>query len=341
MKSSPKLYALCTLSTGLGILESVKDRLCGVIGLSERVSTDALSGYQCMAPWCLRNAIPFIAVTDYGLKANEDKQILLDLDIDLLLVCGWQRLIPKWLIDHCATAALGVHGSAYGITGGRGRSPQNWALLMGKKEFSVALFKIDEGIDSGAVFSSRTFSYAPDDTIRTSYDKVCACVGDMVNNLLDGNMDDLDAMAIRQKEMPQYLPQRRPEDGAIDWTRSAEQIHDFIRALTRPYPCAFSFRRNGGKLVVIAGNQLPETESSMPPGHIEHMETDGILIATGKGLYRIAEYEVEGPPLQAGEQLASANFVDQMRGIIERHTKRYPDQAIADDLLRLAYPQKG
>ena len=64
---------------------------------------------------------------------------------------------------------LGVHGSCDGILKGRGRSPQNWALLMGKTSFDLSIFKISKGVDSGAILATKKVYLDDKDSIFDSY----------------------------------------------------------------------------------------------------------------------------------------------------------------------------
>lgn len=332
-----KLYSMCTLSIGLDLLVTIRDHLQGIICLSGGPQKDSISGYMHLEDWCRRNGIEFIPVDDYSLKSESDKQTIQNIDIDLLLVNGWQRLIPAWLIKHCKIGAIGIHGSAYGITKGRGRSPQNWALLTGNTKFTVSLFKIDEGIDSGAIIDTKTIEYNEFDNIRTSYYKINDCVSEMILHLLDDSHFSLQEVLVNQRDTPQYLPQRYPEDGEIDWARSTKQIHDFVRALTTPYPCAFSHRRDGGKITVISGAPFSLTSKADDCGKILRQYTGGeLLVGTGDGSYLIDSYMVEGPVLHIGEHLVSVNFTQQLRGIINRHNLRFPNLPVADELIELA-----
>lgn len=106
--------------------------------------------------------------------------MLTALPIDLLIVCGWQRLVPPWLIEHAPARVVGSHGSALGIAGGRGRSPQNWALIAGERQFQLSIFFIEPGIDSGPVIDTRTFSYDDLDDIVSSYLKLAIGTAEML-----------------------------------------------------------------------------------------------------------------------------------------------------------------
>ena len=102
----------------------------------------------------------------------------------MIWVCGWQRLVPDWLIQQARLGVLGGHGSPDGIAGGRGRSPQNWALLLGCSQFVYALFLITEGVDNGPIISQRTFCYRPYDDIQVSYYRASLAMADMLCEVL-------------------------------------------------------------------------------------------------------------------------------------------------------------
>lgn len=342
------IYVLCTVSTGLETLSIIMREISvkGVIGLSRREPTDTISGYFYFGDFCRENGLDFVPVETYGLSSEKDRKHLQELEIDVLLVLGWQRLIPDWLIAHCKICAVGSHGSAYGIEGGRGRSPQNWALLMGEKQFYISIFKIEPGIDSGKVFDTRTFPLTDHDDIRTSYLKASHLTASMIiANLKNGKIQA--CAASPQEGSPKYLPQRLPEDGEIDWNRSTKEIYDFIRALTRPYPGAFSiFDR--GKLILwkaIPFNVDLTAVGGAPGECIRRHEQGDLLIRTGDGMLLVTDYSIEpttvAPALSQGVVLQSCSFVQQMIRIIDRHRSKYPGLPLADPILRLAGDQGG
>ena len=167
------IWGLSAVASGFDTLELIGGDvdLRGVIGLTANSHSSHLSGYVDGRSWCQEREIDFVPVESYSLTSATDEAVLMDLPIDLLLVTGWQRLVPNWLLKRCRIGAVGVHGSPMGIRRGRGRSPQNWALLLGATRFSIAIFWLDEGIDSGSVIRETDFPLGPEDDIRTSYMK--------------------------------------------------------------------------------------------------------------------------------------------------------------------------
>jgi len=334
------IYVLCTVSAGLNTLELLRRKLPikGVIGLSKREATDAISGYVFMGNYCSAKDLDFIPVVGYSLKSAADQDLLRSLEIDVLLVLGWQRLIPGWLIKHCRIGAIGVHGSAHGISAGRGRSPQNWALMLGATGFSISIFYIDEGIDSGTVIETREFPLTVFDDIKTSYYKVswltAAMLIENLSKVTFGSRGMLSEGPVR------YLPQRIPEDGAIDWERSKQEIFNFVRALTRPYPGAFSaltdykFTVWNARPFDLDGQVIYEFTS----GEIVlRYDNNDLLVKVADGFMLIDDYSVTPESgkelLKEGLVLPSIRFRDQLKEIVDRHYRRYPDFKIHEDVL--------
>ena len=170
-----KITVLCTLSTGLfSIRQALNEgiKIYKVIGLNPNNFKDnkLFSGFVDIKYFCLENELSYTYVNDYTLKAENSLKLLNE--TSLLWVCGWQRLVPESFYHRLEFGAIGAHGSCDGITLGRGRSPQNWALLIGAKKFEISVFRISSGIDDGSVISSNTFNLKLTDNIQTSYIKV-------------------------------------------------------------------------------------------------------------------------------------------------------------------------
>ena len=198
-----------------------------------------VSGYCDLRPLAERHGIPVYVPRRYGLDAPEDVAFFRAHRFDLLIQGGWQRLFPAHVLQSLRLGAIGVHGSADFLPKGRGRSPLNWALINGDTRFILQLFLIQAGVDDGPVFDWEMFDITPFDDIRTLYYKNVILTDRMIRRsiprLLDGR-----AILRPQAGEPTHYPKREPKDGAIDWQSMAVgEIHDLVRALTRPYPGAF------------------------------------------------------------------------------------------------------
>ena len=331
------VYVLNTLCIGLDTMDLVRKRLPiqGVIGLSERDSSDSISDYVYQSRFCKDRGLDFIEVSTYGLTANSDRCALLELEIDVLVVMGWQRLIPKWLIEHCKICSIGSHGSPLGITKGRGRSPQNWALILGMDSFEISIFEIDAGVDSGRIIDSRKFSYSPYDDIKTSYYKVSLLTSEMIADALMSPTFcklDFDEQAHEEAE---YFPQRTPSDGAIDWQCTNQEISRFVRALTKPYPGAHTY---AGKQQLRIWSAIPfdiDVRTKCTPGEVYKVfNNQDLLVKSGHGYVLIQDYELSSgaPAISEGLKLESHSFSQQIKSIIKKHEAKHPEFPIASEV---------
>lgn len=333
-----KIAAMTAVQAGLDILEIIKDQvnISLVIGLDEEVGTRNISGYVNIEKYCFDNNFKYIGLRSYALKDQADRLRLESEEIDVLLVLGWQRLVPEWLIDHVSIAVIGGHGSACGITAGRGRSPQNWALILGQQSFTISLFRIDKGIDSGPVFLERKFIYSPFDDIETSYFKTSWLMADMIVELLSNREIDL-ISPVPQNGEPSYLPKRMAEDGGIDWTRSNIEIYNFVRGLTHPYPGAYSLV-NDIKVCFwrVIPFDIPVDNSRFTPGEICRVFGSlNFVIKCNDGFVLVREWNANNSNWtpKEGEKFTSINFKQSMQNIIDRHIQEMPGKRLSEEIL--------
>jgi len=161
---------------------------------------------------------------------------------DVAFVAGWQRLIPKNILDLFKYGVFGMHGSARNLPLGKGRSPMNWALIEGRKTFTTNLFKYDSGIDSGPVVASNIFSIQEADTAETLHYKntlsMISLIKENISTIVSGKIITL-TQNLNLGES--YYPKRSPEDGLIDWKDDIYSIERLIRAVAPPFHGAFTY----------------------------------------------------------------------------------------------------
>ena len=334
-----KIAVITAVQSGIDTLEMIRDRVTidVVIGLGRQQDREKVAGYVDVSGYCERVGYRYMGVSAYSLNDEQDRTKLLGEEIDVLLVLGWQRLIPNWLIQHVKIAVLGGHGSADGITAGRGRSPQNWALILGKRSFSIALFKINAGVDSGPVLMERCFNYSVFDDIETSYYKTSWMMSEMIIELLNSN-DPKRFIGMPQTGKPTYLPKRTAEDGGIDWLQSSSRIYDFVRALTKPYPGAFTLADDTTVAVWHAiPFELPIDLTRFQPGEIcQTFQKGNFIVRSGDGLVLVREWGApEGWYPYKGLIFTSVSTAQAIKRIIDRHQRETKDNALNTDITKL------
>lgn len=276
-------------------------------------------------------SIQYSIVDDYSLQSIPEGHPLLSEDYDLLWVAGWQRLIPESVLRKPRLGGIGGHGSHEGITRGRGRSPQNWAIILGSTRFELSLFSLHPGVDDGPVLLTRRFPLHAEDDINTSYKKTSLMMAEMVMELV--NNPSLIDQARPQSGRCEYLPQRKPEDGLVDWSMEAEEIARYSRALRAPYPGLYAHTEDGAKIVFE--RVIPFLDFPKPTGLIDFVFRDGDFVVGCKGgTVLVREYYSEnGWVPQVGDELHGGNRSRINRAIVQRHQLKRPTQMLSASLL--------
>ena len=337
-----KIVVLCTLSTGLSAIQHAISqglKITKIIGLfpDEKRDINLISGIIDIAQFCKANAIEYSYVSDYTFKTETPD--IMGSNIDLIWVCGWQRLIPKSFISASRYGAVGAHGSCDGITKGRGRSPQNWALLIGAISFEISLFKITPGIDNGRIIATEYFELTESDNIQTSYIKSSMLIAKSINYVCKNPI--VLEHGIEQSGVVSYFPKRVPEDGFIDWNMSIIDIQNQVRALADPYPNSRTLIN--GFTVLIKRSIPVNCNIKYAPGLIVDILTNGtLLVAANDGLLLIEEFYIESniDQIHAGKMFKSYSIQDTVDGIIKRFKKEFPNKKINQSLINF-WKQRG
>jgi len=202
-----------------------------------------VSGYCSFDKLSKKYNIPIYYPKSYSLKEKEDLDFFQHHSFDLLILGGWQRLIPDDVLSTLKIGGVGVHGSSEMLPKGRGRSPVNWSLIEGKNKYILQLFLMTPGIDDGDILDYQTFDINKWDTCRTLYYKISIVQKQKLLELIPKLIKN-EFKRIPQTGEPTFYPKRTPDDGLINWNQTSEKLYDFIRAITKPYPGAFSYLDN-------------------------------------------------------------------------------------------------
>lgn len=150
----------------------------------------------------------------------------------------YRHMLKEPLLAIPARGAFNLHGSL--LPKYRGRVPVNWAVLHGEGQTGASLHRMVVKPDAGALVAQEAVAILPNDTAHQVFQKVTCASETLLLKAVPG------MLAGEHEERPldltagSYFGGRRPEDGRIDWTRPAWQVHNLIRAVAPPYPAAFT-----------------------------------------------------------------------------------------------------
>lgn len=209
-----------------------------------------------------------------------------------LLLGGWQRLIPGSVLSTLKFGGIGQHGSSEYLPLGRGRSPLNWALILGRRRLVWNLFRLTPGVDDGDILATTVFEINEWDDCNTLYKKVAVVVKHMLPDAII-KLERGDWTGVEQEGEPSYYSKRGWEDGRIFWdNNSIKQTYNLVRAVTKPYPG--SWTKKGDKIITIWKAQpwdsyLPFYTSAKPGQIVEIFEDGTYVVACLDGLLLITE----------------------------------------------------
>jgi len=225
---------------------------------------------------------------------NENITKLRNANLDILFIIGWHRIVPLSVLD-TAKIRLGIHSSL--LPKDRGPSPINWQIIRGQNLGGVTLFHLTTGVDSGDILDMKKYEISMQDTVKDVYDK--ATINSLL--MLESNWNDihnLSPKAIPQNENEAtYNERRKPGDGLINWNVDSVTCYNWIRALTKPYPGAFTYWTN--KKIFLWSSQL-STEKAKTPGEILECD-EKIIVSTNNGCLELLELQIENEPVYSSQ----------------------------------------
>ena len=131
-----------------------------------------------------------------------------------------------------------MHGSL--LPKFRGRAPLNWAILKGETETGATLHEMVEKPDAGRIVDQQAVPIGPDETAVEVFRKLTVAAETVLKRSLPGILSGKPNLKPQNLSAGSYYGRRRPEDGRIDWSKSAQEIHNLVRAVAPPFPGAFT-----------------------------------------------------------------------------------------------------
>ncbi len=237
-------------------------------------------------------------------NVNDERWIAVirDLRPDVIFSFYYRKMIPGAILEIPQIGAFNLHGSL--LPQYRGRCPVNWVLIAGENRTGVTLHYMVEKPDAGDIVAQREVAIAQEDDVSTLYMKLVVAARELVGDILPY----LNAGTFTRRPQTgqsSYFGGRRPEDGLIDWEKDASSIYNLTRAVTHPYPGAFTYL--DGKRFFI-WKAYPESFSAeVPAGTV--ISEDPLLVRAGSGSLRLTSVQLEGEKEMDAAAFASLHIL--------------------------------
>ena len=192
--------------------------------------------FASVAALARQHAIP--TLTPAHPNTTEMTRHIASLRPDFLFSFYYRQMLGQPLLDIPRLGALNMHGSL--LPRYRGRAPVNWAVINGERETGATLHYMVAKPDAGDIVDSQSVPIFPDDAAVDVFRKVTDAAQFVLNRSLPRLIDGTALRIAQNHAQATYFGGRKPEDGRIDWSRSATEIHNLVRGVAPPYPGAFT-----------------------------------------------------------------------------------------------------
>jgi methionyl-tRNA formyltransferase len=287
MVENPRIILVGSVNSSRKTLEKLIEHglnIVAVLGLDPQ-SAKNVSGYVDLKKLSDENNIPFL----YFSKINEPEiaEFVASKLPDLMFVVGLSQMIKEPLLGIPKQGIIGFHPTR--LPEGRGRGAVAW-IILGHVKGAATFFKMDEGMDSGSIWSQENYEVGPTDNATTVVNQIIKAIDLALDRVLPelkkGNMPTTP----QDESQATYLGKRNPEDGIIDWKASAETIDRLVRAASKPLPGAYTYLGNQ-KMIIWNASISTITNHLGVAGRIVIADENGIHIQTGNGLLKIETVE--------------------------------------------------
>ncbi len=242
----------------------------------------------------VENGIPVFQPENF--KDPETVARLQALEPDVCAVVAYGQILPQAVLDVPKRGCINIHASI--LPAYRGSAPYQWAVLDGLKKTGVTAMYLCRKMDAGDIIDVSETAIGPDETAGELLDRLAVLGADLLSKTL-GRFATGKVEAVPQDEaLVSYAPMLDKSMCPIDWTKSAQQVHDHVRGL-HPWPVATT--ELGGKRFKIHATAI--VEGSGEPGKILGLTKTGLKIACGEGAVEIRSLQAEG-----GKRMAAPDY---------------------------------
>ena len=226
--------------------------------------------------------------TPASLRSTEEQARFTSLNADAGVVVAYGMILPKPILEAPRHGCFNIHASL--LPRWRGAAPIQRALLAGDAEAGVAVMRIEEKLDTGAVCLAERLAIGPDETAGELHDRLAAIGAElMVRALSDLEKGSL-ACWPQHEEGVTYAAKIEPGETRIDWSRKADEVHNLIRGLS-PHPGAWFEIKLKGKRERVRALRSTLAKGEGKPGTVLD---DQFTIACGKGSVRLLQVQRAG-----------------------------------------------
>ena len=221
-----------------------------------------------------------------------------ELQPDVIFSFYYRHMLSDEILSLAPLGGFNLHGSL--LPRYRGRAPVNWALVNGETETGATLHKMVKRPDAGDIVGQQKVAIADNDTALTLHKKVLEAAQAVLKEQLPKLKNGTATFTKQDESQASYFGRRTAADGEILWHKSAKEINNLVRAVTEPYPGAFSYL--GQRKLIVWRSRVLDTQHDKQPGTV--LSIAPLVIACGVGALEIVAGQNESGLYVQGSRLA-------------------------------------
>jgi methionyl-tRNA formyltransferase len=227
-----------------------------------------------------------------SLKDESTQQTLASLNADVMVVVAYGQLLPKVVLESPKYGCLNIHASL--LPRWRGAAPIQRAIISGDKQTGIGIMQMNEGLDTGDILLERVCDITDDETAHSLHDKLADLGAQGIVEALD-NINQL-TPTVQDEAGITYAKKLTKEEAWIDWSKSAVQINQKIRAFN-PYPIAQTNAKSDkfdAKVLRILSADIIDIPHTKKAGEVVELSKGICYVATGDGVLSLKQVQLAG-----------------------------------------------
>lgn len=230
------------------------------------------------------------------LRGDDFDKLLHEIAPEMIVVVAFGKILPENVISYPEYGCINVHGSL--LPKYRGAAPMQRAIIDGEKVTGITTMYMDVGLDTGDMLMRREVPIAENDNFENVHDNLAKCGAELLIETIDAIAHGRQKRIKQNDEDSTYASKIEKEDCLIDFSMTAQKVHDRIRGLS-PIPLSFTHTPDG-KLLKVTESRLSDMKTDALPGTVISLD-GGITVACGENAVRLTRVLPEGKGKMSAE----------------------------------------
>ena len=299
-----KILFMGTPDFALFSLKALVEAGENVIGVITQPDKPKGRGYTLTPPpvkvYAMERGIPVYQPTT--LRGEDFAKQLSELDPELIVVAAYGKILPANVLDYPKYGCVNVHGSL--LPEYRGAAPMQRAIIDGKRETGITTMMMDVGLDTGDMLLKKAVTIEENDNFEDIHDKLGACGAEVLLATLAKIREGTLTRQKQDESLATYAAKIEKSDCVIDFSNSAQAVHDRIRGLS-PIPLSFTYTPDGKMLKVTASEVAERDGACGEVGEVISLTGGKITVACGTGSVSLLSVLPEGK-----KRMSAADFIN-------------------------------